>query len=316
MPACCDGVHDVVDLALQRGEPCRRPAAPGSRRRCRGCGPPRPCPSAAARPVGWRRGCAPSAGSWRARRRRRSSRSRRRCRRAGPAARRRPPAAARRPPRSAGSTRATSSKPRTVASIASWSWAISHSSLTSFSSEMASASSRSRAGWPSARGAVVRPHRRVHLRVEAAQHPGTPRRQSASAAVQLGQVGGRQAQLGRLLGAGCAAGPPTARRCGCGRTRRSPGTTGAACTAWRRGPSRSGAAPARCPGRGRRSGRRSRCPAGTGSRCRWRVPSRCRSGSPASRRGRPPRARPAAWRSSAPPAGGRPAARCRASPAA
>ena len=217
----------------------------------------------------------------------------------GPQRRRRPRAAARGPRRSAGRIRATSSKPRTVASIASCSWAISHSSLTS--SQLGD-----RVGQLAVAGAgrSLRPSygqdRRVDRRVEAAQHPGAARRagrpapppgRSRSAVSRPSSVG--------LLARACAGGRPTARRSGCGRTRRCPGTSAGGCRAIASWPDAVGPhAPARCRGRARRSGRRSRCPGGTGSRCRWPGPSRCRSGSPASRRGTPPTARRGAWRGS------------------
>ena len=114
--------------------------------------------------------------------------------------------------RSAGRTRATSSKPRTVASIASWSWAISHSSLTS-------RSSRQRGRQLAGRGRAL-VARLSYGRTAASTAGSKPRSTRVRAGAQLGQrrrpARSRSAvcdaQLGRPSRPGCAGGRPTARR--------------------------------------------------------------------------------------------------------
>ncbi len=133
--------------------------------------------------------------------------------------------------RSAGSTRATSSKPRTVASIASRSWSISQASLTSRSSPRKVASSCSRPPSPTWRTS------RVDARVDAAQDPGPAGCGVVQRLRKIVQVLRCACPAPRTSRRACAGGRSTARRRrGRGRTRRCRGASGGGRRGWPRRP--------------------------------------------------------------------------------
>ena len=215
MPGLLGGEHQVVHPALDGGEPAVDRQRAGDVGGVEVRGSPRRRRAAAARRGGSAVVAPPVQGAGVRRRRRRSCRSRRRCRRGGRAARTRRRPAARRTSRSAGSARTTSSKPRTVASTASRSWSISHASFTSRSSRERACSSPSRAGPRPRRRRPRRPPRRSR------GAPGCGRVEVGEHLLEVVEVGAVRRRAPRTLRRATSGGRPTARRPGCGRTRRS-----------------------------------------------------------------------------------------------